>query len=85
MNEKEKDEYIECLENLLIFMCQIYDETQKILLDLATTERNDAYMKVPIIQGIMAPSMIHQIGELDFKQPKNGFLQARDIMVNKRK
>ena len=80
MDEKE---YIESLENLLIFMCKNYTETIDVLCKLAQ-EGNDTLFKVPAIQGTMNIIKITQIGSLEVKDVKYGFKYILKEIQNKR-
>lgn len=69
----KKDEYVESLENLLIFMCQTYEDMQKSLMDLYKEEQNEAAFKTPMIQGTGNIIGISKIADLKFNQPSLGF------------
>lgn len=76
----EEKDYIESLENLLIFMCQTYEETERELLKLAKEEENDAFMKMPKIQGTRNSIGISRIAYQGFQHPKYGFQEvAKEI------
>lgn len=81
MNEKD---YIESLENLLIFMCQIYEETQKALTQLSKEENNDALFKVPMIQGTENVIGISRLSTSVFKQPDYNFIEINDELKRRR-
>lgn len=80
----EDKEYIKSLENLLIFMCQTYDETQKELMKLYKEEGNEACFKVPMIQGTANVIPISQIGQLEFERPSHGFSDVFKEIEQKR-
>jgi len=80
---KEKD-YVESLENLLIFMCQTYDEAQKSLLKLSKEEGNDAFMKVPMVQGTSNSIGISRLAENIFYQPKYSFVEVAKELKQRR-
>ncbi len=71
------------LENLLIFMCQTYEETEQVLLKLSK-EGNEALFKVPRIQGIANTIPIAQIAKIKFEQPKHGFKNVKEEILRKR-
>jgi hypothetical protein len=85
MLEAEEKEYVESLENLLIFMCDSYTLILDELLELGHKEDNKAYMKVSTIQGTHNRIPIRQLGDLDFKPPKHGFNDIYKLVSDKRK
>lgn len=80
MNEKE---YIESLENLLIFMCKTYGEITDGLLELLQNG-NDAYMSIPTIQGTRNIVSVYRMGALEIKDTKYGFKDVLKEIENKR-
>lgn len=77
------NDYIESLENLLIFMCRTYEDQEKALLSLAKMG-NKAYFEVPRIQGTSNLIPISQISEIEFQQPKYGFQDVKNEILKKR-
>jgi hypothetical protein len=82
--ELEEKDYIETLENLLIFMCQTYEGTQKALLKLSKEEDNDAFMKVPMIQGTPNAIGISELAKNVFYHPNYGFNDVAKELSNRR-
>lgn len=80
----EEKDYIESLENLLIFMCQTYEETEKVLLKLAREENNNAFMSVPKIQGSTNTIGIKRLSDLSFKHPRYGFNEIEKEIKRRR-
>jgi len=79
MNESNK-EYIQSLENLLIFMCATYYEIEKVLLK----NKSDLLLKFPKIQGSSINFKLQDIGKLDFEQPKMELKEVyKQIKLNK--
>lgn len=78
-----KDEYIQSLENLLIFMCQTYEEQENDLFALAK-QGNDAILKVARIQGTANLIPIAQMAKFKFERPKHGFEEVKEEIQNKR-
>jgi hypothetical protein len=62
-------------------MCQTHEEQQKVLLELAKNEGNNAFFEVPQIQGTSNTVGIAQIAKLDFIKPKYGFREIRNQIV----
>lgn len=79
----DKDKYIHSLENLLIFMCQTYEEQEKVLFSLAR-QGNDALHKVPRIQGTPNIISISQLADMEFQNPEFGFMEIRNEIDKKR-
>ena len=79
----EKEEYIHSLENLLIFMCQTYEETEHVLLKLSEGG-NNALFEVPRIQGTSNIIPISQLSKIKFEQPKYGFKDVKNEILRKR-
>lgn len=79
----DKDEYINSLENLLIFMCQTHENQQKTLLALAKNG-NNAYFEIPQIQGTGNLIPIAQIATIDFNHPTYGFNEVKNEILRKR-
>lgn len=79
----EQNEYINSLENLLIFMCQTYTENEKALLLLAK-QGNEAFFNVPRIQGTVNTISIARIAEVEFQKPKHGFNDVKKEILQKR-
>lgn len=79
----DQNEYIDSLENLLIFMCQTYEENEKALLLLAK-QGNQAFFNVPRIQGTVNTVSIARIAEAEFKTPKYGFNDVKKEILQKR-
>ena len=78
-----KEEYINSLENLLIFMCATYEDTEKVLLKLAEGG-NNALFEVPRIQGTPNIIPIAQLAKIKFEQPKYGFKDVENEILRKR-
>lgn len=83
MGSINPEEYLASLENLLIFMCNTYDQQQKELAELAE-KGNDAFLKVSRIQGTMNTISIAQIGALAFEHPIHSFKEVLSEMKRKR-
>lgn len=66
-------------------MCQTYEETQKSLMQLYKDEGNDAFTKVPMIQGTGNVIGISKIAELQFVPPETGFDDVSKEIKNGRK
>lgn len=79
----EQEEYIHSLENLIIFMCKTYEETEQVLLKLAEGG-NNALFEVPRIQGISNIIPIAQLAKIKFEQPKYGFKDVKIEILKKR-
>lgn len=80
---EDKEEYTNSLENLLIFMCQTYEDEEKALFALAK-QGNNALFEVPRIQGTRNTIPISQIAKLKFDTPKYGFKEIKQIILKKR-
>lgn len=80
----EEREYIESLENLLIFMCQTYEETQQSLRELYKEEKNEALFKIPTIQGTGNSIGIMRLAQTEFIHPKHGFVEIEKELKNRR-
>lgn len=78
----KKDDYVGSLEELLIFMCQTYEEMQDSLLELAK-EGNEAFTKVPMIQGYSNTMGISQIAKLKFRTPKIGLAEVFEVLEDR--
>lgn len=70
-----KDNYVESLEESLVFMCQTYDEMQHSLMELAK-EGNKALAKVPMLQGYADTMGVSQIASLKFRAPRVGLTEV---------
>lgn len=79
----DKEEYIQSLENLIIFMCQTYEDQEQVLFKLAK-EGNDALFKVPRIQCTANTIPIAQLAKVKFEQPKYGFKDVKEEILRKR-
>lgn len=79
----EKEEYIHSLENLLIFMCATYEETEQVLYKLSKSG-NNALFEVPRIQGTPNIIPIAQLAKIKFEQPKHGFKDIKNEILRKR-
>lgn len=77
-----KEEYIQSLENLLIFMCKTYEDQEQILFKLAEGG-NDTIFKIPRIQGIVNTVPISQIAKIKFEQPKMSFQDVKKEISRK--
>lgn len=80
----KEESYVESLENLLIFMCQRYEETQKVLLKLSKEQGNNAFFEVPMIQGTGNVISISRLADLSFAQPIHGFSVVYENIMSKR-
>lgn len=78
----DKEKYINSLENLLIFMCQTYEDQGQELIRLMKEEKNDAYFKIPRIQGSPNLMSIHKLSKLDFEIPGYGFPEVEEVIRN---
>lgn len=81
-HEFNNEKYIQTLENVLIFMCQTYEEQEKILFELAK-EGNDALYKLPRIQGSLNLNALFQISKLEFEQPSLDLNIIKDVLIRK--
>lgn len=79
---KSEEEYVSSLENLLIFMCQTYEEIEQVLFKLAN-EGNEALFKVPRIQGTVNTIPIAQLAKMTFVTPKYGFKTIKEEILKK--
>lgn len=57
----EEKEYIKRLEQLVIFLADIYDETSKAAEKELIENNNDLYCKIPLIQGLRNQLAISKI------------------------
>lgn len=78
----QKNNYVESLEELLIFMCQTYEDIQNSLLDLSK-EGNNAFIKVPMIQGLSNTITVSRISKLKFRTPKHSFDEVFDVLEDR--
>lgn len=78
------NDYIQSLENILVFMCQSYEEQEKVLFELAK-EGNDALHKTPRIQGMANTISIAQIADVEFEKPPMNFMEIKDEIIRRRK
>lgn len=78
-----KDDYIKSLENVLIFMCNTYTNINDELLKLAQ-EGNNAFLKVPLIQGTFNIVQISQIGEMELQEPIYDLREIKKEILRKR-
>lgn len=79
----DQDKYIESLENLLIFMCKTYVDSEKVLFELAK-DGNNALFEVPRIQGTVNTIQIAQLAEIEFQHPEYGFKDIKNEILKKR-
>lgn len=79
----DKDKYIESLESLLVFMCQTHEEWHEELRKLAAEEGNQAFFKMPMIQGTSNRIGISQLSKVEFKTPEYGFYEVFQEMKKK--
>jgi hypothetical protein len=84
MEYNQKD-YIQSLENLLIFMCDTYSEIDKTVLEDAAKKKSDFIMRFPKIQGSSISFSIKDIGKLKREQTKISIKKIFRIMNFKRK
>lgn len=78
-----KDDYIQSLENTLIFMCNTYENINDELLKLAQ-EGNNAFFKVPLIQGTSNIVQISQIGKVELQEPIYDLREIKKEILRKR-
>lgn len=78
-----KDDYIKSLENTLIFMCNTYKNINDELLKLAQ-EGNNAFFKVPLIQGTFNIVQIFQIGEMELQEQIYNLKEIKKEILRKR-
>lgn len=78
----QKNNYVESLEELLIFMCQTYEDMQGSLFELAK-KGNHAFTKVPMVQGLSNVIGISRIAKLEFQTPKIGFAEVFEILEDR--
>lgn len=57
----EDKEYIKRLEQLVIFLADIYNETSKVAEKELIENKNDLYCKIPLIQGLRNQLAISKI------------------------
>ncbi|WCK57127.1 hypothetical protein PP175_28470 (plasmid) [Aneurinibacillus sp. Ricciae_BoGa-3] len=74
-------EYIEALENALIFMCGWYDDLHEDVFQDYINKVNDKYYKLSTIQGTMNRFALKDIVRIGFNSsPKHGFPQIAEEM-----
>lgn len=78
-----KDDYIQSLENTLIFMCNTYENITDELCKLAK-DGNNAFFKVPLIQGTFHIVQISQIGKLELQEPIYDLREIKKEILRKR-
>ncbi|MBU7316030.1 hypothetical protein [Paenibacillus oleatilyticus] len=83
--ETNKDDYVESLENLLIFMCQVYQKNHEKFFNMMFNKENDAYMKLSTVQGSHHRFAIKDLSELNFSEPVYGFRKVFEEIIAKRK
>lgn len=77
------EDYIESLEDVIIFFCQTYEEQEEVLFDLAK-EGNEVLFKVPRIQGLINTIAIKQLSEITFETPKMGLPEIKDQIIKRK-
>lgn len=82
--EIDKNEYINSLENLLVYMCKHQKDCDMVLRVLAQKDGHPALSKVPMIQGFDNTTGISQLGEMSFHTPVHGFLDVAEQLRRKR-
>lgn len=78
-------EYIQSLENLLIFMCQTYEEQHEAVLVLAKEGNKEPLLKIPRIQGSHQLSGIRHLSQLEFVKPNHSFKDVVEKIKNTEK
>lgn len=81
--EFDKDDYIDSLENLLVFLCKHQADCNTVLRTLAKNDGNPALSKMPMIQGMSNNAGIGQLSKTAFLPPKHGFLDVADQLRRK--
>ena len=78
-------EYIEALENSLIFMCQCHEELESEILNKLMERRDDdLWMQWPRIQGSINLLSIAKISKLEYNRiPKFGFKDIYERLQEK--
>lgn len=79
----EDKEYVQSLENLLVFMCQTYEEQQGVVRELAKEGNKEPLMRIPKIQGYFQLSAIRELSEMDFNVPQHSFKDVVDKMKSR--
>lgn len=82
--EMNHEEYVSSLENLLIFMCQVYQKNHDRLFEMMVTKENDAYMNLSTVQGSYHRFAVKDISKLEFSEPVYGFRKVYEGMAAKR-
>ena len=78
-----KEDYIQSLENALIFMCNTYENITDELYKLAK-DGNNAFLRVPLIQGTFNIVQISQIGKLELQEPIHDLKEIKKEILKKR-
>ena len=85
----EDKEYIKNLEQLVILLCDIYDETAMIAEKELVENNNDLYRKLPLIQGVRNQLAINNIAALkESLKDSRGYIRYEfnlDSTLNKMK
>lgn len=81
---KEFSDYVQSLENLLIFMCQSHEDVWSVLSELAAQEKNRTILSVPKIQGLKNQMGITQLAKMEFSPPPFGFSEVVERMTARR-
>ncbi|GMX64533.1 hypothetical protein Elgi_38020 [Paenibacillus elgii] len=83
--ETNKDDYVQSLENLLIFMCQVYQKNHDTFFNMMLNKENNAYKKLSTVQGSYHRFAVKDLSELDFSEPVYGFRKVFEEIILKRK
>lgn len=81
--EFDKDDYINSLENLLVYMCKHQKDCDMVLRTLAQKDDNQALYKMPMIQGMENSAGIGQLADMPFQAPSHGFLDVAEQLRRK--
>jgi hypothetical protein len=79
-----QEEYINSLENLLIFMCQVYQKNHDRFFEMMVTKENDAYLRLSTVQGSYHRFAVKDISKLEFSEPILGFRNVFEEITAKR-
>lgn len=83
-NHNEEDvDYIDSLENLLIFMCQTYEEQRGVMFELAKEGNMEPLLRVPTIQGSHNLIPIEYLAKKEFNHPKHSFKDVENKLDKK--
>ncbi|MFI8714460.1 hypothetical protein [Brevibacillus brevis] len=84
MEDINLEDYTESLENLLIFMCEVYQTNHDNFFQMMVDGESDAYMKLSTMQGSSQRFAVKAISELEFREPKLGIRKVFKEMQRRR-